>query len=231
MNDNRSYISILASQYINAGKPTEWFEHLYAEAIAGNATIPWADMQPNPNLIQWLDQNQIDGQGKTALKVGCGLGDDVEALCQQGFKVVGFDIAASAIDWCHRRWPSSTAQYWVADVLNPPESWTQAFDFVLESYTLQVLPPPQRQIAIRQIANFVALAGQLLVICRGRDTQENSGQIPYLLTVDEIMAFTDVGLSLESFADYFDQESPPVRRFRAEFKKYSSFDRSLRQSG
>jgi SAM-dependent methyltransferase len=224
MNDDRSSVRALAMQYTQAGKPTEWFEVLYAQAKEDETKIPWADMQANPNLMEWLDNNQIIGQGKTALKVGCGLGDDVEELCRRGFQVTGFDISPSAIAWCQNRFPNSKAQYWVANLLNPPEVWTQAFDFVLESYTLQALPPPERQIAIRQVANFVVPGGQLLVICRGREAQEDPGQLPYPLTRDEVMTFTDLGLSLEAFEDYLDRESLPVRRFRAEFKK-SRFER------
>jgi ubiquinone/menaquinone biosynthesis C-methylase UbiE len=218
MNENRTYARALAAQYVDAGKPTEWFEPLYAEAIAGNVTIPWADMHPNPNLMQWLETHSIQGQGKTALKVGCGLGDDGEALCQRGFQTVGFDISTSAIGCCHKRFPHSLAEYIVADVLYPPAEWTRRFDFVLEAYTLQVLPPSLRQSAMAQIANFVAPGGQLLVISRGREIQDEPGQMPYPLTVDEVMKFVEIGLSLEYFEDYLDQESPPVRRFRALFR-------------
>jgi hypothetical protein len=65
------------------------------------------------------------------------------------------NFSASAIAWCQTRFPDSTAQYIVADVLHPPEFWQRSFDTVLESYTLQVLPPPLRQTAMQHIANFV----------------------------------------------------------------------------
>lgn len=219
MNEERVYAKSLAKQYNDAGEPTQWFEVLYSQAKDGKAVIPWADLKPNPNLVQWLNKNQVQGQGKTALKVGCGLGDDVEELCRRGFNVIGFDISPSAIEWCCNRFPNSTAQYVVADVLNPPSTWSQSFDFVLESYTLQVLPPSLRQDAIHQIANFVAPGGQLLVICRGRDDKDAPGQMPDPLIRNELMQFVDLGLVLINFEDYFDEESPPVRRFRAEFKR------------
>ncbi|OCR00325.1 thiopurine S-methyltransferase [Oscillatoriales cyanobacterium USR001] len=219
MNQDRVYARNLAMQFRNAGKPMEWFEVLYAQGKDGKAVIPWAEMSPNPNLIQWLDAQQIRGEGKTALTVGCGLGDDVEELSWRGFHVVGFDISASAIEWCKNRFPNSNAQYIAADVLNTPESWNQGFDLVLESYTLQALPRSLREKAIEKIANFVAFGGQLLVICRGRDVEEDAGEIPEPLTRDEVMKFVDLGLLLESFEDYLDDESPPVRRFRIEFKK------------
>jgi hypothetical protein len=33
------------------------------------------------------------------------------------------------------------------------------------------------------------------------------------------MGFIEHGLILEQFEDYLDEESPPVRRFRVEFRK------------
>lgn len=79
-------------------------------------------MQPNPNLVQWLETHSIQEQGKRALKVGCGLGDDVEELCQHGFQAVGFDISVSAIAWCHRQFPESRAEYFenYLDQESPP---------------------------------------------------------------------------------------------------------------
>lgn len=214
------YTRALAAQYTSAGKPTEWFEQLYAQARNGKASIPWADFHANPNLVQWLDSFQIAGQGKTALKVGCGLGDDVEELCKRGFKTIGFDISASAIQWCQTRFPHSTAEYVVADLFSPPAAWYQAFDFVLETYTVQALPPALHEGAIAQIANFVAPGGQLLLICRGREERDDPGQLPYPLTRAEMMGFSECGLSLERFEDYLDEsESSPVRRFRATFTR------------
>jgi ubiquinone/menaquinone biosynthesis C-methylase UbiE len=168
--------------------------------------------------VQWLESHRIEGHGKTALKVGCGLGDDVEELCRRGFKTIGFDISASAIAWCRNRFPQSPAEYCVVDLLNPPALWTRAFDFVVEAYTLQVLPSSLRQHAMVQIANFVATGGQLLVICRGRESHEEPGKMPYPLTVEEVMGFVEYGPILEQFEDYMDEESPPVRRFRATFR-------------
>jgi SAM-dependent methyltransferase len=209
----------LAKQYTDAGKPLEWFEVLYARAKAGEAIVPWADLKANPNLIQWFDSHEIQGQGKTALTIGCGLGDDVEELADRGFQAIGFDISNSAIEWCQSRFPNSTAQYIVADLLNPPTSWRRSFDFVFECYTLQSLPHELRQKAIDKIADFVAPEGQLLVICRGRDIDDVPAELPYPLTRNELMQFRDLGLSLEQFEDYLDEEDPPVRQFRAEFRK------------
>ncbi|MFM7406141.1 MAG: class I SAM-dependent methyltransferase [Cuspidothrix sp.] len=220
MTENRAYVQNLAQEYIQAGKPTEWFEKLYSQANNDDTVIPWADMKPNHNLIQWLDDHHIQGQGKTALTIGCGLGDDAEELSQRGFNVTAFDISPSAIEWSKNRFPHSDVNYLVADLLNPPVQWNQSFDFILESYTLQALPPKLSLQAISLIANFLTPDGTLLVICRGRNIEDPLDKVPYPLTKNDLIKFVDAGLSLLNFEDYLDQErSSVVRRFRATFKK------------
>lgn len=100
-------------------------------------------------------------------------------------------------------------------MLNPPATWSQGFDFVLESYTLQVLPPALRSVAISNISRLIAPPGQLFVIARGRAETDPAGQMPYPLARRELATFENLGLSSQSFEDYLDNENPPVRRFRA----------------
>ena len=175
--------------------------------------VPWADLGVNPNLLKF------DGAGKTALTVGCGFGDDAEQLAAWGFKTTAFDVSPSAIRACQRRFPDSSVSYVAADVLNPPENWAASFDFVLEVYTLQVLPRELRPRAIRSLAGFLKKDGKILLIARGREETDPEGSMPWPLTRRELDEFAAAGLREESFDDYFDKESPPVRRFRAMYKK------------
>ena len=61
--------------------------------------------------------------------------------------------------------------------------------------------------------------GALLVIARGRETEDDSGAMPWPLTSGDLELFTQSDLTLISFEDFFDQEDPPVRRFRAHYHK------------
>ena len=169
-------------------------------------------MRPNPNLLSWLDGPQAADLGKTALVVGCGLGDDAEELARRGQQVTAFDVAATAVGWCQRRFPQSAVSYVVADLLEPPDAWREAFDFVFEAYTLQVLPPEAREQAMRHLAACVAPGGTLLVIARGRDTAEPEGEMPWPLTRNELAALDAADLTRDSFEDFLDAEDPPVRR-------------------
>ncbi len=149
----------LAKTFLERGDAKGWFEALYAEAEGAAERIPWADLEPNPNLISWLNENDARGEGRRALVVGCGLGDDAELLAARGFDVTAFDISAAAIDWVKRRYPDSEVDYVAADLFEPPPEWRGAFHLVLEVNTLQVLPSELRPDAIFAMVNCVTPGG------------------------------------------------------------------------
>jgi SAM-dependent methyltransferase len=221
-NTHRETARRLAAERIASGDPMGWFEALYAQARGSASVIPWADLAPNPNLVDYLDSARDCGRGTRALKVGCGLGDDAEELASRGFDTTAFDVSPTAIAWCRRRFPTSTVTYLVADLFNAPGEWQGAFSLVVESYTLQVLPPRLRRDAIRQIAGFTAPGGTLLAIARGREPTDAAGDMPWPLTKDELDAFHEFGLAEQTFEDFLDTEEPPVRRFRAVYRRASS---------
>lgn len=168
----------------------------------------------------WVEKHGLYGEGKTALVVGCGLGDDAELLSDLGFQVTAFDISPTAIAWCQERFSTSEVAYVVADLFAPPEAWMQAFDFVLEVHILQALPADVRREAALALPHFVAPGGQLLAICRGR--AENSPPEygpPWKLTLSELAALSESGLREVQRDDYLDRHQPPVRRFRILYQR------------
>ena len=214
---DRTRARTLAREAIARGEPTAWFERLYREAHAGTTIVPWADRVPNPHLVAWLDHHPL-APGR-ALDVGTGLGDNAEELARRGQVVTAFDVSATAIAEACRRFPASSVTYRVGDLLAPPAAWRAAFEFVAETYTLQVLPPAVRRIAARVLCELVAGDGVLLVIARGREPAAPQGTMPWPLVRGEIEAMATNSLGLESFEDFLDAEDPPVRRFRATFRR------------
>ena len=106
----------LAAEAAAAGDATSWFELLYQAAARGEATIPWASLAPHPHLVQWARGRPRPGTGRTALVVGCGLGDDAEFAASLGFSVVAFDISPTAIDGARSRFPDSSVAYTPGDL-------------------------------------------------------------------------------------------------------------------
>ena len=117
----------LAQEFAQRGDATGWFEELYTQAQGNEQAIHWADMEVNPNLVEWLDRRNIQGKGKLAL-----------------------------------------------------------------------------------------------VLCRGRSAEEPPGNLPWPLSTEELDVFKGAGLLQVHFEDYFDQEGPPVRRFRVEYQRAST---------
>jgi SAM-dependent methyltransferase len=206
----------IARESFARGDALGWFERLYAEASGDVSHIPWADLDGHPLLVEWLKAEAIAGAGRRALVVGCGLGEDAEVLSRAGFDVTGFDVAPTAIAWCRKRFPRSRVRYETADLFAAPRDWRGAFDFVFEGYTLQALPLDKRADAFACIASFVAPGGELLVVTRARDANEELSQLPWPLSHAELRAFETAGLREQSFEDLPDcgPIDKPGRHFR-----------------
>lgn len=211
----------LARAALDRGEPLAWFEELYCEADRGAAIVPWADRVPNPHMAAWLAARGMTPGSAVrrgrALDVGTGLGDNAEHLASCGFDVVAFDVSPSAVAEARRRFPSSAVAYTTADACNPPNEWRGAFDLVAETYTLQVLPPPERARAAHALAALVAPGGTLLVIARGREPEDPEGAMPWPLTRAEVSGAFGPTLELVALDAIDDDEVPPVRRLVATF--------------
>lgn len=216
---NRVRARELVAEFYRKGDPLGWFEALYREAQAGVAEVPWADLRPNSNLLDFWRMHPQETRGKQALVIGSGLGDDAEQLASWGFQTTAFDVAPTAISAARKRFPTSFVDYTVADVLAPPNVWRHKFDFVLEIYTLQVLPAALRRKAMGGIAEFLRPDGTLLVIARGRDASDDEGEMPWPLTREELTEFINAGLREVSFEDYLDPAESTVRRFRSVYTR------------
>ena len=214
MEDRRKRARELAAEFLRKGDPTGWFEALYKEGEQGTSIVPWADRGTNPNLLAFWKARPQEAEGKSALVVGSGLGDDAEQFAKWGYQTTAFDISEAAIRMTRKRFPKSRVAYRVADLFSPPADWQQKFDFVFEANTVQALPSEVRARAIDSIASFVKRGGKLLAIARGRTAQEPEGQMPWPLTRPEMNEFVRAGLTEESFEEFLDNEDPPARRFR-----------------
>jgi SAM-dependent methyltransferase len=217
MSDARARARNLARESIARGNATDWFEQLYAESERDGFAISWVDLAPNPYLVDWLARNPAPDS--RALVVGCGYGDDAELLASRGLEVVAFDVAPSAIARCRSRFPGSSVEYEVVDVLGPPASWSAAFDFVFEEYTVQVLPGEARHASARSIGGFVAPGGALLVVARSRGLHDPEGLMPWPLTRAELDEFAVQGLALTRLDEVVEPGDPPAPRFAAEFTR------------
>ena len=224
----RGRVKAMAHESLGRNDPIAWFDRVYREARGQPGAVPWADLEPNPALLSWVKlspggeaaRSSWDGCGERALVVGAGLGDDAEYLSARGCDVVAFDVSDTAVAWCKERFPASRVRYEVADLLAPPASYAGAFDFVLEAYTIQSLPPgsAERARAIDVLPTFLAPGGLLLVIARFADRlpARDEGP-PWPLVAEELDA---LGRKLPRGSLGRDEiEDDGVRRVRASYRR------------
>ncbi|MBD2356047.1 class I SAM-dependent methyltransferase [Tolypothrix sp. FACHB-123] len=215
----RLYVEQLANEALEKSEPSVWFEVLYASAKGDATQVPWAKLTPHPYLQDWLNSHQLSTSGKKALVIGCGLGDDAEALAQQGFTVTAFDISPTAVAWCQQRFPNSTVNYVVADLLAIPAEWDSTFDFVFECRNIQALPLTVRAAVISAVASMVAVDGILLMITRFRETEVAPSGPPWPLSHAELLQLENWGLQPVERIEFFESQQIDVKQLRIEYQR------------
>ena len=218
MDDAKQAARRLAETYADRDDPNGWFEEFYARAGGNIENVYWADLEPGPCLMSWLAQHPVEGKPR-AVVVGCGLGDDAEALVRCGYRVTAFDISPAAVTMCRQRYPDSTVEYVVADLLAMPAGWAHGFDLVYECNTIQALVGDLRGRARDVIADLVAPGGVALVSCRSREPGEKENEFPVPMDRDEIDGFRRAGLIEDHFDAYDDAQTPPVPHFFAVYRR------------
>ena len=209
----------LAAQFTERGEMLGWFDAFYKEAAGNNEQIPWADLEPNRFFRAWAEDVGLRGDGRKALVVGCGLGDDARYLDDLGFEVFAFDVSETAIEWSRRLSEGKDIKFEVMDLFEPYRGWLGGFDFVLEVYTIQPLPMEMREQVIDAVASFVAPNGDLVVVTRGREDDEEPVQLPWPLSRRDLSRFETHGLKQTDFRIYPGDEDPPVPRWVVAYKK------------
>ena len=204
----------MVKTYQENNDPTGWFDSIYKSANGDHTKVFWADLEPSPYLVSWLEKNPINKPSKRACVIGCGVGDDAEALSEFGFEVTAFDISVTAIELCKNRYKDTKVNYVVADLFDYPKEWSKSFDVVYECNTIQVLPGDYRIKARIAMSSLICKDGYILVSCRSRNEGEKENSIPLPLTKCEMDEFVNSDKIKEiSFLAYDDEQIPSVPHF------------------
>jgi 2-polyprenyl-3-methyl-5-hydroxy-6-metoxy-1,4-benzoquinol methylase len=207
----------LSTQAIAQSNPSSWFEVLYAESQGDATQVPWAKLTPHPYLQDWIITHHPTSDNSSALVIGCGLGDDAEALAKNQFLVTAFDISPTAVTWCQQRFPDSAVNYIVADLFAIPNQWLQAFDLVYECRNIQALPLNVRSQVIESIASMVADGGTLLIITGFRQTEAEPEGPPWFLSESELAHLKELGLTEISRLSFSESDR---QHLRIEYQKH-----------
>ena len=176
---------------------TNWFEDLYKSNYLEDEKIPWANMEQNIHLKNYVKENSSRGR---ALVIGCGLGDDAILLDSVGFDVVAIDISKSAINWCKERFKDNhNVDFIVQDIFELKDNFIDTFDFVFEFRTIQSLPIEYRQKIIKAISSTVKTNGKILVLTNTRNENQIIQGPPWPLSISDIKLFEKNNMKELSF--------------------------------
>jgi SAM-dependent methyltransferase len=190
-------VPALVEQHLSAGRPTGWFEPVYAAAAGEPTAVPWVRLGPHPYLLDWLDAPVLRAPGPRAVVVGCGLGDDAVALAARGFEVTAFDVAPTAVAWAARRFPDAGVSWRSADLLDLPDDLLGAFDLVVEVHTVQSLPGVVRDAAMHAVGRLAAPGGVVVAVTLVAADQQVARQRqgpPWAQAPSELAAYRSAGL-------------------------------------
>ena len=222
--DRRARTRELQAEFAERGDVMGWFEALYKESGGDNELIPWADLEPNRFFRTWAESTGLEGDGRSALVIGCGLGDDAKYLHDLGFKVTAFDISPTAIEWAKKLYGDTDIQFETCDLFQPFRDWLGAFEFVLEVYTIQPLPLEMRPKVIDAIAGFVGENGRLVVVTRGREDDAEPDILPWPMSRKDLSRFELHGLKQTDFVEMPPDEEDEPPRFVVKYVRDSRDD-------
>jgi len=135
----------------------DWNAHYAADEL------PWDTGEPEPALVQWLNQH-TRARGR-ALEIGCGTGTNALWLAAHGYHVLGLDLAPLAIDKARAKHPGEAGQrceFRVHDFLNG-EPLSGSFALVFDRGCFHVFEEPSEQARFAQrVAAVLAPGGQWL---------------------------------------------------------------------
>jgi hypothetical protein len=156
-------VPALVDEHLAAGRPTGWFEPLYAAARGRADRVPWGGEDAHPYVSDWLDDPVAPVPGRRAVIVGAGLGGDAAAVRAAGYEVTAFDVSSTAVGWARRRLPDAV-QVRAADLLDLPDDLVGAFDLVVEVRTVQSLPGVVRDAAMHAVASLATTGGVVVAV-------------------------------------------------------------------
>lgn len=147
------FLKIVAMLTLN---PDFWQNHF------DEGHTPWDRGTANPQLLRWLDSNDL--QPCRIAVPGCGNGWELVTLASQGFRVVGIDYTPAAVSKArqHLALNNVTAEVVEADVLTYQPH--EPFDAVYEQTCLCAIPPDKWLQYASQLKKWVRPDGDLYVL-------------------------------------------------------------------
>ncbi|UCE99585.1 MAG: methyltransferase domain-containing protein [Planctomycetota bacterium] len=144
----------------------QWFEKWYS---GKEKVFAWNIGRPHKGLVEIFDNSPL--KSGRVLVPGCGFGYDAIFLAERGFDVVAFDFSANVIKKAKLRTKAkrklkASLKFEVEDIYNLPDSYHNAFDYVVEIGNFQAMSVKERREYVRIITAVLGRGGRSIVICK-----------------------------------------------------------------
>lgn len=156
----------------------------------------WDLGRPAPAFEDLLSASDRPAPGRIAV-VGCGRGSDAYLFARQGFAVVGFDFAPSAVEASRAGAASeglTTAEFVRADIFAIPEAYRGSFDYVLEHACFCAIDPARRAEYVEVIRKLLRPGGSLIALFMAHG---QPGGPPFTTDADEIRRLFGAAFEIE----------------------------------
>ncbi len=162
------------------------------EAQYQSRQMRWDKGEPAPGLVDFLASHSDWHHGRVCVP-GCGLGHDVRAWANAGWKAMGVDIAPTGIAMAREKTPENLTQasFEVKDFLN--DSPTLPFDWLFEHTLFCAIQPCFRDAYTLAVQRWLKPEGYFLSI-HYMITPE--GGPPYPVTREELLNRFEPGFDL-----------------------------------
>jgi SAM-dependent methyltransferase len=124
---------------------------------------PWDTGEPQPAIVRLAGEGAFAG---AVLDAGCGTGENALHLASLGLRVVGVDVAETALSTARRKAAvrGLAADFVVADALHL-DRLDRVFETVLDCGLFHTFDGDERRAYVASLASVTARGGQLHLLC------------------------------------------------------------------
>jgi cyclopropane fatty-acyl-phospholipid synthase-like methyltransferase len=170
-------------------------------------TIPW-NMEAPPAALTSLTTT-IKFRPYKVIEFGCGSGNYVLYLAQQGFDVTGIDISNAAIEIAKKAASEKgvTCKLIVADVLSDMREIQETFDFAYDWELLHHIYPEDREQYVKNVYRLLKHGGRYLSVCFSEKSTQFGGEGKYRKTpINTVLYFSSESEMKSLFDPFFEIE-------------------------
>ncbi len=169
--------------------------------------LPWDTGRPSSELQRVVNRKSI--RPCRALEMGCGTGTNCVWLAQQGFTVVGVDLAPLAIEQAEKRAQAAgvRVQYLASDLVSLP-SMGEPFEFFFDRGCYHAVRRKTPDAYARAVARHLATGARGLILAGNAREPHDPG--PPVVTEEQIRSELGDAFRIVELNEFHFDEAPGI---------------------